>query len=237
MMQGTVLTFQTESSMFGSVKVSKFVFTRLCYIYFSITGNARIKYIFIIWQDSLRLLMRPVANSDFWCSAVGKSGDEWWQCYQKMNQILQLTVCSRSGHSAAHTLSFQRNKHSDITFTTELIFLQNIFSWQTGDSIQFNKKLQMDAPWILFSTAAVVIHSVKQIHFQMNPNKIFALSMSLLPLHICKLCIYFSLSIFPFSSVSDLQEEGKNAINAPMNPSAVDIHPEDTLLGTVCYRS
>ncbi|XP_009568378.1 beta-parvin isoform X2 [Cuculus canorus] len=30
--------------------------------------------------------------------------------------------------------------------------------------------------------------------------------------------------------VSDLQEEGKNAINAPMNPSAVDIHPEDTLL-------
>ncbi|PKU31365.1 beta-parvin isoform x1 [Limosa lapponica baueri] len=30
--------------------------------------------------------------------------------------------------------------------------------------------------------------------------------------------------------VSDLQEEGKNAINAPMNPSAADIHPEDTLL-------
>ncbi|KAM6146710.1 beta-parvin isoform 1-T1 [Phoenicopterus ruber ruber] len=30
--------------------------------------------------------------------------------------------------------------------------------------------------------------------------------------------------------LSDLQEEGKNAINAPMNPSAVDIHPEDTLL-------
>ncbi|NXA58448.1 PARVB protein, partial [Mohoua ochrocephala] len=28
----------------------------------------------------------------------------------------------------------------------------------------------------------------------------------------------------------DLQEEGKNAINAPMNPSTVDIHPEDTLL-------
>jgi len=33
--------------------------------------------------------------------------------------------------------------------------------------------------------------------------------------------------------VSDLQEEGKNAINAPMNPSTVDIHPEDTLLGKV----
>ncbi|NXO14354.1 PARVB protein, partial [Oriolus oriolus] len=31
-------------------------------------------------------------------------------------------------------------------------------------------------------------------------------------------------------SLSDLQEEGKNAINAPMNPSTVDIHPEDTLL-------
>lgn len=30
--------------------------------------------------------------------------------------------------------------------------------------------------------------------------------------------------------VSDLQEEGKNAINAPMSPSTVDIHPEDTLL-------
>ncbi|XP_071589374.1 beta-parvin isoform X3 [Heliangelus exortis] len=30
--------------------------------------------------------------------------------------------------------------------------------------------------------------------------------------------------------MSDLQEEGKNAINAPMNPSAMDIHPEDTLL-------
>ncbi|XP_053799233.1 beta-parvin isoform X2 [Vidua chalybeata] len=30
--------------------------------------------------------------------------------------------------------------------------------------------------------------------------------------------------------VSDLQEEGKNAINAPMNPNTVDIHPEDTLL-------
>lgn len=38
---------------------------------------------------------------------------------------------------------------------------------------------------------------------------------------------------FSSSAVSDLQEEGKNAINAPMNPSAVDIHPEDTLLGKV----
>uniref|UniRef100_A0A4X2KHQ3 Parvin beta n=1 Tax=Vombatus ursinus TaxID=29139 RepID=A0A4X2KHQ3_VOMUR len=30
--------------------------------------------------------------------------------------------------------------------------------------------------------------------------------------------------------VSDLQEEGKNAINSPMTPATVDIHPEDTLL-------
>uniref|UniRef100_A0A3P9Q1P6 Parvin, beta n=1 Tax=Poecilia reticulata TaxID=8081 RepID=A0A3P9Q1P6_POERE len=31
--------------------------------------------------------------------------------------------------------------------------------------------------------------------------------------------------------VSDLHEEGKNAINAPLLPSATEIHPEDTLLG------
>uniref|UniRef100_A0A6I8T0Z8 Parvin beta n=1 Tax=Xenopus tropicalis TaxID=8364 RepID=A0A6I8T0Z8_XENTR len=30
--------------------------------------------------------------------------------------------------------------------------------------------------------------------------------------------------------VSDLQEEGKNAINAPMSPTPIDLHPEDTLL-------
>ncbi|XP_064417673.1 beta-parvin isoform X4 [Latimeria chalumnae] len=30
--------------------------------------------------------------------------------------------------------------------------------------------------------------------------------------------------------MSDLQEEGKNAINAPMSPSPMDIHPEDTML-------
>ncbi|KAL7982743.1 hypothetical protein Chor_010341, partial [Crotalus horridus] len=29
---------------------------------------------------------------------------------------------------------------------------------------------------------------------------------------------------------SDLQEEGKNAINAPMSPATTDLHPEDTLL-------
>ena len=31
--------------------------------------------------------------------------------------------------------------------------------------------------------------------------------------------------------MSDLQEEGKNAINSPMSPASVDLHPEDTLLG------
>lgn len=49
MMQSTILTFQTESRMFESVKDSKFVFMRPCYIYSSATGNARIKYIFISW--------------------------------------------------------------------------------------------------------------------------------------------------------------------------------------------
>lgn len=52
--------------------------------------------------------------------------------------------------------------------------------------------------------------------------------------HIHQLCIYYTLIwVFFFYPVSDLQEEGKNAINAPMNPSTVDIHPEDTLLGKV----
>lgn len=36
-----------------------------------------------------------------------------------------------------------------------------------------------------------------------------------------------------FSTVTDLQEEGKSAINSPMAPASVDIHPEDTQLGTV----
>lgn len=40
-------------------------------------------------------------------------------------------------------------------------------------------------------------------------------------------CCSSAISAF---RMSDLQEEGKNAINAPMNPSTVDIHPEDTLL-------
>ena len=35
------------------------------------------------------------------------------------------------------------------------------------------------------------------------------------------------------STVTDLQEEGKSAINSPMAPALVDIHPEDTQLGTV----
>nr|XP_045219418.1 beta-parvin isoform X2 [Macaca fascicularis] len=32
------------------------------------------------------------------------------------------------------------------------------------------------------------------------------------------------------ASVSDLQEEGKNAINSPMSPALADVHPEDTQL-------
>uniref|UniRef100_A0A8C7BY25 Parvin beta n=1 Tax=Neovison vison TaxID=452646 RepID=A0A8C7BY25_NEOVI len=35
---------------------------------------------------------------------------------------------------------------------------------------------------------------------------------------------------FPFSTVSNLQEEGRHAINAPMSPASADVHPEDTLL-------
>ncbi|KAB0396643.1 hypothetical protein E2I00_020173 [Balaenoptera physalus] len=38
------------------------------------------------------------------------------------------------------------------------------------------------------------------------------------------------LSSVTLCSVSDLQEEGKNAINLPMSPASVEIHPEDTLL-------
>uniref|UniRef100_A0A3Q3VL57 Calponin-homology (CH) domain-containing protein n=1 Tax=Mola mola TaxID=94237 RepID=A0A3Q3VL57_MOLML len=34
--------------------------------------------------------------------------------------------------------------------------------------------------------------------------------------------------------VSDLHEEGKNAINAPMLPTGTDIHPEDTLMVRIC---
>uniref|UniRef100_A0A4W3IK96 Parvin, beta n=1 Tax=Callorhinchus milii TaxID=7868 RepID=A0A4W3IK96_CALMI len=33
-----------------------------------------------------------------------------------------------------------------------------------------------------------------------------------------------------FDIVSDLQEEGKNAINAPMSPTSREVHPEDTML-------
>ncbi|EPQ04235.1 Beta-parvin [Myotis brandtii] len=34
----------------------------------------------------------------------------------------------------------------------------------------------------------------------------------------------------PLPVVTDLQEEGKNAINSPMSPALADLHPEDTLL-------
>ena len=31
--------------------------------------------------------------------------------------------------------------------------------------------------------------------------------------------------------MSDLQEEGRHAIDSPMSPASVDVHPEDTVLG------
>ncbi|KAJ6666377.1 hypothetical protein lerEdw1_000650 [Lerista edwardsae] len=37
------------------------------------------------------------------------------------------------------------------------------------------------------------------------------------------------------AGVTDLQEEGKNAINAPMSPTTTDLHPEDTLLAKNSY--
>lgn len=46
------------------------------------------------------------------------------------------------------------------------------------------------------------------------------------------LWFFFIFYFFPLPlPVSDLHEEGKNAINAPLLPSGADIHPEDTLLG------
>lgn len=45
--------------------------------------------------------------------------------------------------------------------------------------------------------------------------------------------MYTNLIFLSFcSTVSDLQEEGKNAINSPMSPALADVHPEDTQLGT-----
>nr|XP_060515443.1 beta-parvin [Panthera onca] len=35
----------------------------------------------------------------------------------------------------------------------------------------------------------------------------------------------------PRLAMSDLQEEGRHAIDSPMSPASVDVHPEDTLLG------
>ncbi|KAK6482327.1 beta-parvin isoform X3 [Huso huso] len=40
-----------------------------------------------------------------------------------------------------------------------------------------------------------------------------------------------------YKEVSDLHEEGKNAINSPLQPSSVDIHPEDTMLEENAERS
>lgn len=35
--------------------------------------------------------------------------------------------------------------------------------------------------------------------------------------------------------VSELQEEGMNAINLPLSPTPYELHPEDTMLGTSPY--
>ncbi|XP_041110113.1 beta-parvin isoform X1 [Polyodon spathula] len=40
-----------------------------------------------------------------------------------------------------------------------------------------------------------------------------------------------------YKEVSDLREEGKNAINSPLQPSSIDIHPEDTMLEENAERS
>lgn len=45
------------------------------------------------------------------------------------------------------------------------------------------------------------------------------------------------LSFLFLLTVSDLQEEGKNAINLPMCPAPVEVHPEDSLLGTAASSS
>lgn len=91
---------------------------------------------------------------------------------------------------------------------------------------------------ILFSTVAAVLYAINcgpvlKWIYQMSvirntiPNPYIHTSFAFITFFL----VYFFF--FLFSAVSDLQEEGKNAINAPMNPSAVDIHPEDTLLGKV----
>lgn len=39
-----------------------------------------------------------------------------------------------------------------------------------------------------------------------------------------------------FAVVSELQEEGMNAINLPLSPTPYELHPEDTMLGTELHR-
>ncbi|XP_074182623.1 beta-parvin isoform X1 [Rhinolophus sinicus] len=65
------------------------------------------------------------------------------------------------------------------------------------------------------------------------PVSIYALGvcpvswLSPLPHLVCISNASASLTLF---SMSDLQEEGKNAINSPMSPALMNLHPEDTLL-------
>lgn len=56
-------------------------------------------------------------------------------------------------------------------------------------------------------------------------------SMNSFKIKVCALNVFLHIFFVFVYLVSDLHEEGKNAINAPMLPPGVDIHPEDTQLG------
>lgn len=45
------------------------------------------------------------------------------------------------------------------------------------------------------------------------------------------------LRCYLFLVVSELQEEGINAINLPLSPSHYELDPEDTMLGKTTHRS
>lgn len=44
-------------------------------------------------------------------------------------------------------------------------------------------------------------------------------------------CLNLNLRCYVFLVVSELQEEGINAINLPLSPSHYELDPEDTMLG------
>lgn len=45
------------------------------------------------------------------------------------------------------------------------------------------------------------------------------------------------LTFCPFFVVSELQEEGINAINLPLSPSHYELDPEDTMLGKLLHTA